>query len=324
MELSIIIVNWNSKDYVRKCVASVKANTRDMAYEIIVVDGASYDGCGEMLAQGISRGVKFVQCDKNVGFARANNLGFEHSSGECILFLNPDTEVVGPAIRVLRTELLKLDHAGMVGAKLLNTDGSVQTSCIQAFPTILNQLLDAEVLRRAFPRHSFWGMAPLFSGGENPAVVQVLSGACLMMRRDRIQAGGPVQRRLFSLRGGFGPLLQGGASGAEKFLCAGGDGGASRGREFAAEPEHVFGGDDAGIGLPVFDEDAGEMVQRGVSVFAGARVGEPVGGAGAGVSAEDVAGGRGECRGIVSEMGGDFEMGAGGAGAEAVGVISNF
>ena len=65
----------------------------------------------------------------------------------------------------------------------LNSDGTVQTSCIQPYPTILNQLLDAEVLRRAFPRHSFWGMEPLFSGAEEPVPVEVLSGACLMMKR---------------------------------------------------------------------------------------------------------------------------------------------
>ena len=181
-ELSIIIVNWNSKDYVRKCVQTVYAHTRGIAFEILVVDGASYDGCGEMLAREFPE-VRFIQSEKNVGFARANNLGYEQSRGDCLLFLNPDTELSGPAINVLRAALLELDHAGIVGAKLFNTDGSVQTSCIQAYPTILNQLLDAEVLRMTFPRLSFWGIAPLFSPGEKPVAVQVLSGACLMMRR---------------------------------------------------------------------------------------------------------------------------------------------
>lgn len=182
-ELSIIIVNWNSKDYVRKCVRSILANTKGIEFEIVVVDGASFDGCKEMLAQEFPD-VRFVQCEKNVGFARANNRGFAQSRGEYLLFLNPDTEVVGNAINILRRALDEIQNAGIVGAKLLNTDGTVQTSCIQPFPTILNQLFDAEVLRRAFPRHSFWGMAPLFSGVEKPEPVQVLSGACLMMCRE--------------------------------------------------------------------------------------------------------------------------------------------
>jgi GT2 family glycosyltransferase len=182
LELSIIIVNWNSKDYVRKCVQSINANARGIDLEVVVVDGASFDGCGEMLAREFPD-VRFIQCEKNVGFARANNLGFEQARGDQLLFLNPDTEIIGDAINVLLQALARMEGAGIVGAKLLNTDGSVQTSCVQAFPTILNQLLDAEVLRKAFPKHSFWGMAPLFSGDASPEPVQVLSGACLMMHR---------------------------------------------------------------------------------------------------------------------------------------------
>ena len=191
MDLSIIIVNWNSKDYLRKCLKSIYANTYGIAFEIIVVDGASYDGCGEMLAREFP-GVKFAQSRENIGFARANNLGFGQSRGDCVLFLNPDTEVAGDAINALHRFLLATPGAGIVGAKLLNTNGSVQTSCVQAFPTVLNQFLEAEILRRAFPRLSFWGMTPLFAAGNQPAEAEVLSGACLMLTR-----------RIFQHCGGF-------------------------------------------------------------------------------------------------------------------------
>lgn len=181
-QLSVIIVNWHSKDYLRKCLQSLYANTRGIAFEVIVVDGASFDGCGEMLAREFPA-VRFVQAGQNLGFARANNLGFEQSQGDCVLFLNPDTEIVGGAINTLHDFLKKTGDAGIAGAKLLNTDGSVQTSCIQKFPTIANQFFDAEILRRAFPRLPFWGIAPLYSGAETPAAVEVISGACLMLRR---------------------------------------------------------------------------------------------------------------------------------------------
>ncbi|HZV35611.1 MAG TPA: glycosyltransferase [Verrucomicrobiae bacterium] len=69
----------------------------ELIFEIVVVDGASYDGCGEMLAREFPE-VGFVQCEKNVGFARANNIGFQQARGECLLFLNPDTEIIGNAI----------------------------------------------------------------------------------------------------------------------------------------------------------------------------------------------------------------------------------
>jgi GT2 family glycosyltransferase len=196
VDLSIIIINWNSAGYVRKCVASIRRETRDLDYEIIVVDSASYDGCGEMLAREFP-GVRFIQCDKNVGFARANNLGFDQSHGDCVLFLNPDTELVGPAINQLHRALMKLEDAGIVGARLLNTDGTLQTSCIQTFPTILNQVLDAEILRRVFPRLPFWGMAPLFVSNEEPAGVQMISGACMMMRRPAFERMGRFSEDYF-------------------------------------------------------------------------------------------------------------------------------
>jgi glycosyltransferase involved in cell wall biosynthesis len=105
-QLSIIIVNWNSKDFLRKCLQSIYTCTREISFEIIVVDGASFDGCGEMLAREFPD-VRFIQSEKNIGFARANNLGFEQSHGEEILFLNPDTEIIGDAINVLHTFLKK-------------------------------------------------------------------------------------------------------------------------------------------------------------------------------------------------------------------------
>lgn len=196
MDVSVIIVNWNSADFVRKCITSIWRETPDLRYEIIVVDSASYDGCGEMLGREFA-GVRFIQSEKNVGFARANNLGFEQSQGDYVLFLNPDTELVGPAINVLHRALMELPDAGIVGAKLLNTDLTLQTECVQAFPTILNQLLDAEVLRRAFPRHPLWGMAPLFAAERKPAVVQVVCGASMMMRRSAFERIGRFSEDYF-------------------------------------------------------------------------------------------------------------------------------
>src|SRR5690349_15487962 len=100
MDLSIIIVNWKSAAYVRKCLNSLAANPVNLSTEIIVVDGGSFDECGEMIAKEFPQ-VKFIQSPENVGFGRSNNLGFSHSTGKTILLLNPDTEVRGDAIRVL-------------------------------------------------------------------------------------------------------------------------------------------------------------------------------------------------------------------------------
>lgn len=186
VDLSIIIVNWNSREFVRKCVQSIYANTGGMTFEIIVVDNASYDGCGEMLAHDFSQ-VRFIQCEKNVGFAGANNMGFAQSRGNCLLFLNPDTEVVGHALNRLFETLDQFRDAGMAGARLLNSDGTVQTSCIQSFPTVLNQLLGTEILRRLFPHSRLWGIMALSSNPSKPSSVEVISGACIMIKRSIFQ-----------------------------------------------------------------------------------------------------------------------------------------
>lgn len=182
MDLSIIIVNWNSKEYLLKAIASIEAETKGIEFEIIVIDSASFDGCDEVLHKTYPH-VLFIQSDKNIGFAKANNQAFKASSGRVILFLNPDTEIEGTAINVLYCQLNSLPNAGIVGAKLLNTDRSIQETCIRAFPTILNQVLDSDMLRRCFPRSGLWGTEPLLTKNELPKLVDAISGACIMMKR---------------------------------------------------------------------------------------------------------------------------------------------
>ncbi|MCI0561551.1 MAG: glycosyltransferase family 2 protein [Nitrososphaera sp.] len=189
-DLSIIVVNWNSKNYLRKCIASILGNTFGIEYEIIVVDSASFDGCGEML-QELYPQVRFIQSEHNEGFARANNLGVRYARGSAALFLNPDTEVRGHAIERLYSHLRELPRAGVVGCRLLNSDGTLQTSCVQPMPTILNQVLDAEVLQRWFPKISLWMSATMFEGVTSPAPVEAVSGACMMIHREVFeQVGG--------------------------------------------------------------------------------------------------------------------------------------
>ena len=183
MELSIIFVNWNSLDYLRESITSVYEYTHDVPFEIIVVDNASLEGGMESLKQQFPD-VRIIVSSKNLGFSAGNNLGYKHSSGAYLLFLNPDTRLNSPAINILLRHLKSLPDAGVVGCKLLNTDLSVQTSCIQTFPTILNQIMDVEWLRLRWPQFCLWGIGPLFSTNEKPTAVEMISGACMMLKRD--------------------------------------------------------------------------------------------------------------------------------------------
>lgn len=195
-ELSIICVNWNSLSYLLECIASVYEHTLQISFEIIVVDNASPEGGIEIVAEKFPL-VKIVRSDSNIGFAGANNLGFRHSAGRFILLLNPDTKVTGSAINTMLDRIKSLPDAGIVGCKLLNTDLSVSTTSIQKFPTILNQLLSVERLRLRFPTCPLWDIGPLFSENSIPVKVEVIPGACMMLKRDVFERAGLLTEDYF-------------------------------------------------------------------------------------------------------------------------------
>lgn len=196
-ELSIILVNWNSIRYLMDCLQSIETNLANIDFEIIVVDNASPEGRLELLEERYPL-VRVIRSDKNLGFAGANNLGFKRSRGRAILFLNPDTCVVGPAIKLMLDKLGTLHDAGIIGGTLLNTDGTISTTSIQKFPTILNQLLTVEWLRVRFPGLPLWDIAPLFTKNHHhPLKVDVIPGACMMMKREVFERAGMLTEEYF-------------------------------------------------------------------------------------------------------------------------------
>jgi N-acetylglucosaminyl-diphospho-decaprenol L-rhamnosyltransferase len=188
-ELSIIIINWKSQAFVRQCLASIYANASAEAYEILIVDNASFDECEQMLKSEFPKAI-FIQSEHNLGFAGANNLAFSVSTGRNILFLNPDTEIQGGAIQTLMSSLESIPNAGMVGAYLLNSDLTPQTTCVTSVPSIINQMLSSNYLRRIFPKWKMWGMRVLFERTKEPAQVEAISGACMLARRAVIESIG--------------------------------------------------------------------------------------------------------------------------------------
>ena len=196
MDLSIIIVNWNCANFTRECVRTIRAHTHTLEYEIIVVDNASTDDSVSVLE---SLDIRLIRNPENLGFAHANNLGAVQSSGGVLLFLNPDTELAGPAIDRMYATLLASPAFGALGCKLLNTDKTLQTSCIQSFPTISNQVLDIEKLKLAFPNLRMWGIRALFEKpGGGPAAVEAVSGACVMIRREVFERIGQFTTEYFT------------------------------------------------------------------------------------------------------------------------------
>jgi GT2 family glycosyltransferase len=196
MELSIIYVNWNSLDYLRESITSVYDHTHRVVFEIIVVDNASPERGVDSLRETFPE-LRIVQSRENLGFAGANNLGFRHSVGEHVLFLNPDTRLISSSIDLLVGYLEALPDAGIVGCKLLNSDLSVQLSSIQTYPTILNQVIDAEYLRLRWPQCPLWKIGPLFSENVTLIKVDVIPGACMLLRRALFEQVGRFSEHYF-------------------------------------------------------------------------------------------------------------------------------
>jgi hypothetical protein len=196
MDLSIVFVNWNSLNYLRECIASIYEHTHGIAFEIIVVDNASPEGGVDTIKEQFPE-VVLIKSTENLGFAGANNLGFRHSIGKCVLFLNPDTKLLNPAINILLQRLQSLPDAGIVGCKLLRGDLSVQTHSIMKFPSILNQVLESEYLQFRWPSFPLWNIAPLLSNKTEPVQVDVISGACTMIRREVFEKVGMYSEEYF-------------------------------------------------------------------------------------------------------------------------------
>jgi GT2 family glycosyltransferase len=176
--VSILIVNWNSKDLLRECLLSIRRTCADLQSQIVVVDGGSFDGCAEMLAREFAE-VEFVQSKDNIGFGRANNLGLSRVTGEAVLVLNPDTEVQSGALQTLLNELRSRPDAGIVSPRLLNNDRTLQAS-VHALPKPVRQALDSELLRRLLSPYSLWAPPSDFSP-RNTVAVEAVAGTCMLM-----------------------------------------------------------------------------------------------------------------------------------------------
>lgn len=195
-DLSIIIVNWNSAEFLRRCLNSIFASPTPFAFEVLVVDNASYDGSAAMIRTHFPR-VIFIQSRINLGFAAANNLAFSCCRGRNVLFLNPDTEIVGNALAAMLEVLNSTQNAGLVGPRLVNPDRSVQLGCMRAFPTLLNQMFDAEIVRRRFARPPFCVGQPAPGNAGSLLAAEVVPGACVMVRRELFEQLGGLRESYF-------------------------------------------------------------------------------------------------------------------------------
>jgi len=179
MDLSIVIVNWNTKDLLRQCLASVYSAPPERSFEIWVVDNASSDDSVEMVETQFPQ-VNLIKSIQNLGFGKGNNLALEKCPGKQILLLNSDTEVQPGALEQLCTFLDEHPKVGVAGARLIYPDGTPQTSCYP-FPTLLREFWRLFHLDRIKP----YGVYDQTQWDQNnPTEVEVIQGAAFLVRRE--------------------------------------------------------------------------------------------------------------------------------------------
>jgi hypothetical protein len=138
VQVSVIIVNYNTFDFTYKCVTSILDKTRGITFEIIIVDNASIN-FDRLKLESLSKQVKVIINYSNIGFAKANNAGIKESCGSVILLLNNDTYLINDTISITYNCLVNNEQIGVIGCKLLNEDHSWQRSFYN-FPSVKSQL----------------------------------------------------------------------------------------------------------------------------------------------------------------------------------------
>ena len=196
VDLSIIIVSWNVRDLLRRCLASLQGAADGCTSEVFVVDNASSDDSAAMV-RGEFPQVALIENRENLGFVRANNQALARCNGRYVLLLNPDTEIVADALGAMASYMDANPLVGVVGPQLVFADGSVQSSR-RRFPDLKTLFVESSLLQRLFPRLSLLKRYYVLDRPHD--VVQDVDwvvGACLMARREAVEAAGLLDERFF-------------------------------------------------------------------------------------------------------------------------------
>lgn len=177
-------------------MASIYAQTRDIKFEVIVVDNASTDGSAKMVKREFPQ-VVLVENSKNAGFAAANNQGIAIAKGRYILLLNSDTIVLENAIRKTVEFADSRPSVAVVGCRVLNSDRTIQQTCFM-FPSVLNMLLSSTYLYKLFPKSKFFGRERMtWWDRSNVREVDIVTGCFMLVRRKGVEQVGMMDEQFF-------------------------------------------------------------------------------------------------------------------------------
>lgn len=201
-DISVLIVSWNTRDYLARCLRAVPGASGTLTVEIIVVDNGSSDGSQAMLAEEFPH-VRVIQSRENVGFGKASNIGVQASRGRTLLILGSDCELQPVSLPPMVVELDRDPSIGMVLCRILNPDGSLQPSVHESFPSPWSQLGDLfflpslryAVYRR--PALHRWLLRATLKAHLRTRDVAWGGGMCMLVRRNLFLSLGGFDERFF-------------------------------------------------------------------------------------------------------------------------------
>jgi len=197
IDLSIIIINWNTKQLLLNCIASIYNTVRRLSFEVFVVDNGSTDGSLDAVSKAYPR-VKPIPSTVNLGFAKANNLAIRKMSGRYAVLLNSDTILKEASLEKAFDYMERHPHAGMCGLQLLNEDGSKQNSTGN-FPTLLTEFMSKKLIRIFFPEKYIRAFTPRTENNDEFVPVDFIVGACMIARKTAIDEVGMLDEDYFFL-----------------------------------------------------------------------------------------------------------------------------
>ena len=196
IDVSVIIVNWNTRDILRDCLRSLQGQMGGPISEVVVVDNNSSDGSVAMVRHEFPQ-VILIENAQNRGFAAANNQGMEVARGRYVLLLNSDTVVLDRAVEKSVNFADAHPDAAVVGCRVLNADRSLQPTCFM-YPSALNMLLAATYLYKLWPRSRFFGRERMtWWGRDDIRDVDVVTGCFMLVRREAIRQIGVMDEAFF-------------------------------------------------------------------------------------------------------------------------------
>jgi GT2 family glycosyltransferase len=197
VKISVVIVSYNVKHFLRQCLCSVQAALSGLEGEVFVVDNHSTDGSVDDLRPEFPW-VTFMENAENMGFARANNVAIRQCRGEYVLLLNPDTVIGEESLRTLCFFMDERREAGAAGVKMLNGNGAFLPESKRSFPTPWVSFCKLSGLSGLFPRSKvFARYSLLYKSADKRHRVDVLSGAFMFLRREALDKAGLLDESFF-------------------------------------------------------------------------------------------------------------------------------